>query len=102
MDILDFIRAVAALAVTLGLVGLAAVGMRKFGPEWLQKLQAAANKRERRLVLVESLPLDPTRRLVLVSLDGQERLILLGEGHLLGGETPPKPRARPTKSGAVA
>jgi flagellar protein FliO/FliZ len=83
MDLLDLFRAFAALAVTLGLVGLAAVGMRRFGPEWMQRLQAVTNKRERRLALVESLPLDPTRRLVLVSLDGQERLILLGEGHLL-------------------
>jgi flagellar protein FliO/FliZ len=102
MDILEFTRAVAALAITLGLVGLAAVAMRKFGPEWMQRLQAAAMKRDRRLVLVESLPLDPTRRLVLVSLDGQERLILLGEGHLLGGEKPPQPKPRAIKSGAVA
>jgi flagellar protein FliO/FliZ len=83
MDFLDLIRAVAALAVTLGLVGLAAVAMRRFGPEWMQRLQTVATKRDRRLVLVETLGLDPTRRLVLVSLDGQERLILLGEGHLL-------------------
>jgi flagellar protein FliO/FliZ len=105
MDILEFIRAVAALAVTLGLVGLAAVAMRKFGPDWMQRLQSAATKRDRRLFLVESLPLDPTRRLVLVSLDGQERLILLGEGSLLTPETaPPKPRTAkpPIKSGVVS
>jgi flagellar protein FliO/FliZ len=99
MDLLDLIRAFAALAVTLGLVGLAAVAMRRFGPEWMQRLQAAASKRERRLTLVETLPLDPTRRLVLVSLDGQERLILLGEGHLLApGVAPP---AKPSRSRAA-
>jgi flagellar protein FliO/FliZ len=32
---------------------------------------------------VESLALDPTRRLVLVRLDGSERLLLLGEGRML-------------------
>jgi flagellar protein FliO/FliZ len=33
MDIIEFIRAVAALAVTLGLIGLAAWALRKFGPD---------------------------------------------------------------------
>jgi flagellar protein FliO/FliZ len=45
------------------------------------------------MAIVESLPLDPARRLVLVSLDGRERLLLLGEGRLVdeaasGGRTP--------------
>ena len=101
MDILEFIRAVAALAVTLGLIGLAAVAMRKYGPEWMQRLQSATDRRERRLTLVESLPLDPTRRLVLVSLDGKERLILLGEGHLLGDAVPP-PKSRAVKAETVS
>jgi flagellar protein FliO/FliZ len=35
------------------------------------------------MAIVESLPLDPTRRLVLVRLDGAERLLLLGEGRML-------------------
>ena len=33
--------------------------------------------------MVESLPLDPTRRLILVRLDSTERLLLLGEGRML-------------------
>ena len=81
MDVVELIRAVAALAVTLGLVGLVAVAIRRFGPDTLARL--AAGRRERRMVMVESLALDPTRRLVLFSLDGEERLILLGEGQLL-------------------
>ena len=43
----------------------------------------AAGRKERRLLVVESLVLDPARRLVLVSCDGEERLLLLGEGQVL-------------------
>jgi flagellar protein FliO/FliZ len=81
MDPIELIRAVAALAVTLGLIGLAAYALRKFGPDALSRLVAA--RQDRRLRVVESLALDPTRRLVVVSLDGRERLLLLGEGKLL-------------------
>jgi hypothetical protein len=38
---------------------------------------------------VESLVLDPTRRIVIVDCDGTERLILLGEGRILA-DLPPK------------
>jgi flagellar protein FliO/FliZ len=36
------------------------------------------------LKVVESLVLDPARRLLIVDCDGREQLILLGEGQLLG------------------
>jgi len=81
MPIADIARAVFALAITLGLVGLAAVVARRFGPEWLTRLQRP--KADRRLAIIESLPLDPARRLVLVRLDASERLLLLGEGRML-------------------
>jgi flagellar protein FliO/FliZ len=81
MDFVDLARAIFALALTLGLIGLAAVGLRRYGPEALAKLSAA--KKERRLVVVETLVLDPSRRLVLVSCDGREKLLLLGEGRLI-------------------
>ena len=85
MDFAEFARAVFALAVTLGLVGLAAVGLRRFGPDALARL--VPTRRERRLKVVESLPLDPSRRLVLVACDGRERLLLLGDGRLLDPDT---------------
>jgi flagellar protein FliO/FliZ len=81
MPFADLARAVFALAITLGLVGLAAVALRRFGPEWMTRLQRP--KAERRMTIVESLPLDPARRLVLVRLDATERLLLLGEGRML-------------------
>lgn len=91
MDIFELIRAVAALAITLGLVGLAAVALRKFGPDALSRMTAL--RRDRRMKVVETLVLDPTRRLVLFTLDGEERLLMLGEGKLL--DWGPKPAAEP-------
>ena len=90
MDLAEFARAIFALAVTLGLVGLAAVALRKFGPEWMGRLQTGT-RAKRRLAVVETLVLDPHRRLVLVRCDDQERLILLGEGRVLLSPSPPLP-----------
>ncbi|MFA7262093.1 MAG: flagellar biosynthetic protein FliO [Caulobacter sp.] len=81
MDFVEILRAVFALLVTIGLVLLAGWGMRRFGPEAMSRLQMT--RKERRLTLVETLVLDPARRLVLVRLDDEERLILLGEGRTL-------------------
>ncbi|MFZ5720848.1 MAG: flagellar biosynthetic protein FliO [Pseudomonadota bacterium] len=81
MDIADFLRAVFALALTLGLVGLAAVALRKYGPDAMARI--SAQKKDRRLRVVESLVLDPARRIVIVECDGRERLVLLGEGKML-------------------
>jgi flagellar protein FliO/FliZ len=97
MSIADIARMFFALAVTLGLMGLCLVALRRFGPETLKRLQGT--KAERRLEVVETLVLDPARRLVLVRIDAEERLILLGEGRLLSthpapGATAAKPRAR--------
>jgi flagellar protein FliO/FliZ len=81
MPLSDFLRAIFALVLTLGLIGLAAVALRRYGPEALGRFANA--KKDRRLAVVESLVLDPARRLVIVSCDGQERLLLLGEGQLV-------------------
>ncbi len=81
MDFVEILRAAAALLVTLGLVMLAGWGMRRFGPDAMSRLQMP--RKERRLTLVETLVLDPARRLVLVRLDDEERLILLGDGRTL-------------------
>lgn len=89
MNIVEFIRAIAALAVTLGLIGLAAYALRRFGPDALTRLVSA--HQVRRMRVVESLVLDPTRRLVIFSLDGEERLMLLGEGKLLDWGPRPAP-----------
>jgi len=90
MDFYEIIRMAAALAVTLGLIGLASWGMRRFGPDAMARFQVS--RRQRRLTLVETLVLDPARRLVLVRFDDEERLILLGDGRAL--ETPKGPARR--------
>ena len=96
MDIIEFIRALAALAVTLGLIGLAAWALRKYGPDAIGR--AIAARQDRRLRVVETLALDPTRRLVIVSLDGEERMVLLGDGKLL--DWVPAPQAAPSAASA--
>lgn len=77
----EFARAVFALVLTLGLIGLGAVALRRYGPGALSRI--ARPRVDRRLAVVESLVLDPARRLVIVSVDGREQLILLGEGRLV-------------------
>ena len=85
MGILEIISMMAALAVTLGLFGLAVWAWRRFAPAGL--LTAAA-PRQRRMSVIETLVLGTSHRMVLMKLDGVERLVLLGEGQLLGA--PPK------------
>ncbi|MDP1616918.1 flagellar biosynthetic protein FliO [Phenylobacterium sp.] len=96
MDFASFARAVFALAITVGLIGLAAVAMRRFGPDVMSRL--APHRAERRLAVVETLVLDPSRRLVLVSCDGDEKLLLLGEGQVLTSQpvSPAAVAATPT------
>ena len=81
MNLADFARAVFALALTLGLLGLCAAGLRRFGPDVIARY--GKPRAQRRLAVVETLVLDPSRRLVLVSCDGREKLILLGDGRVL-------------------
>lgn len=72
MELLDWARAIFALLATLALIALAAYAARRFG-----MLQPGANAPARRLKLVESLMIDPRRRLVVVRFDDRDHLILL-------------------------
>ena len=81
MNFLDLARAIFGLALTLGLIGLAAWAARRYAPQIMARL--SADRGERRMTVVETLVLDPARRLVLVKIDDEERLILLGEGREL-------------------
>jgi flagellar protein FliO/FliZ len=69
---------VLGLAITLGLIGLAAYAIRRYAPQLMERMQA--QRGERRLQVIETLVLDPARRLVLVRVDDEERLLILGEG----------------------
>ena len=81
MNALDLFRMVASLAVTLGIFGLGVWAMRRYGPALTKRLQAV--RADRRLAVVETLMLDPKSRLVLVRVDGAEKLILIGEGRAI-------------------
>jgi flagellar protein FliO/FliZ len=87
--------------VTLGLIGLAAVGLRRYGPRLMARMQVRAGG-ARRLQVLETLVLDPSRRLVLVRVGQEERLVLLGEGRELSRpcvDKPAAPLAPPTLRG---
>ena len=81
MDLAALLRAIFALALTLGLIGLAAVALRRYGPDAMARF--TVQKKDRRLKVVETLVLDPARRVVIVACDGRERLLLLGEGRVI-------------------
>lgn len=81
MFFVELAKMTAGLAITLGLIGLCVVAMRRYGPETIRRMQASGV--QRRMSVVETLVLDPARRLVLIRVDGRERLILLGEGRFL-------------------
>ncbi len=74
MDLINLVQYIAALVLVLALIlGLAWLVRRSgFAPV------ARAPKGRRRLELLEVLPLDPKRRLVLVRCDQQAHLLLLG------------------------
>jgi flagellar protein FliO/FliZ len=102
MDLLNILKALFALSIVLGLIlGLAYV-LRRYAPQLMARLQA--QRGERRLKVIETLVLDPARRLVLVRLDDEERLILLGEGRELiepRHKPAPKPAPAPAAKPAV-
>ena len=87
MDVSEIARMVFSLAIVLGLIGVLVVAVRRFGPETLRRLQVSPAAR--RLSVVETLVLDPSRRLVLVRFDAEEQLILLGEGRVLSARPTP-------------
>ncbi len=78
---LDIARGIFALAVTLGIIGFAAWASRRYLPQLLARI--SAERGQRRMSVVETLVLDPARRLVLVRIDNEERLLILGEGREL-------------------
>lgn len=73
MDFVTLIRFAAALAAVIGLIFLAAALLKRFGVAG-----RIAPMGQRRLAIVEALPLDARRRLILVRRDGTEHLLLVG------------------------
>jgi flagellar protein FliO/FliZ len=79
MDPTEYLRFAAALIFVLALIGAAAFALRAFG----FMTPGNRNKAERRMSIVETLMLDPRRRLMIVRRDNVEHVLLLG----MSGET---------------
>lgn len=73
MDIQDISRVAFALVAVIGMIGLFGVGARKLG----FSSGAFALARDRRLAVVEVLPLDARRKMAIVRCDGREHLLVL-------------------------
>lgn len=84
MDLTTYLRFFLALVAVLALIGMLAWLARRYG---LGGAMATQRGRVRRLGIVEVLPIDARRRLVLVRRDGVEHLILTGATHDLVVET---------------
>jgi flagellar protein FliO/FliZ len=77
MDLDVYFKFVLALVFVLGLIGALAWAARRFG---LGGKLTPNTGRARRLSVVEVMPLDARRKLVLLRLDTAEHLVLLGAG----------------------
>lgn len=75
MDFSTYFKFLLALVFVLGLIGVLAWAMRRFG--LLRGTVRTADGR-RRLEIVEIAPIDTKRKLLLVRRDGTEHLLLLG------------------------
>ena len=71
MDWLDWVRTLFALLATLALIGAVAYGARRLG------MLQPGGQGPKRLRVMESLMIDPRRRLIVVRCDDREHLILL-------------------------
>ncbi len=77
MDISQYFRFFLALAFVLGLIGLVGWAVRRFG---LGSRTPTTRNRDRRLGVIEILPVDGRHRLVLLRRDDREHLVLLNTG----------------------
>ncbi|PWC77747.1 flagellar biosynthetic protein FliO [Azospirillum sp. TSH64] len=86
MDLDQYIKFLMALVFVVALIMVVAWVMRRVG---MAGGTVRGRARQRRLSVVEALPIDAKRRLILVRRDDREHLILLGaNGDLLVDSTP--------------
>jgi flagellar protein FliO/FliZ len=78
MEPTDYIRFAAALIFVLALMGAAVFALRASGLMPAAAVPRLRRPAQRRLAVLETLYLDPKRRLVLISRDGVEHLLVLG------------------------
>jgi len=94
MGLDTYLRFLIALVFVIAMIGALAWIVRRFG--WANRFVAPAGKK--RLSVLEVLPIDGKRRLVLLRRDGVEHLLLLGINSDLvvesGGGARPAPAAQ--------
>lgn len=86
MDSAQFVKLAAALAFVLALMLMLALIMRR-----INNGGSVMSMTRRRLKLVETLPIDPRRRLAIVRCDDREHLLILGTNGETVVETNLKP-----------
>ena len=74
-DLPQIVRVLAALAFIVALMGGFAFILKKLG---LSDNPSGPSPKKRRLKIIESLPLDSRRRLVLLARDDKQHLVILG------------------------
>ena len=103
MEVTDYLRFVAALAFVVALIVGLAWGVRRFG--LVGAAAVARRSGDRRLAVVEVLPVDTKRRLLLLRRDGIEHLVMLGAERDLvieiGVRAPAEPYAAVSQEGGV-
>lgn len=102
MDV-QYVRFILALLFVLGLIGLLAFLLRRFGLGGIRISPAFRSKgrnAERRLAVVEVATVDARHRLVLVRRDNVEHLVLLGSNSDLVIESNIVPPGETGKSGS--
>ena len=72
---INYIRAICALAFVTGLIWLLGFAIEKSG---LDKRFTPGNSSKKRIILSDTLYLDPKNRLLLVEYNNQEHLVLVG------------------------
>lgn len=74
MDWTDYLRFIAALLFVLALMGGLWLLLKRLGLSGMQM----ANGQQRRLRIVETLPIDARRRAVILQRDNRQHLVILG------------------------
>lgn len=79
MEALAYLRAIGALAATLGLLITAAWAVRRFNIRLPNMVRPGSEKQ--RLSVISRLPVDAQRQLLLIRRDNVEHLLLIGPNH---------------------
>ena len=90
MELSEYFRFVLALVFVLGLIGLLALAIKRYGPGMAGSVMTKGRKK--RLKLVEIMMLDGKRRAVIFRRDDVDHLVILGpnsETVVETGITPP-------------